>query len=68
MPALSYHPTTPLETAGFSATFLRAALSGFVECSQHLVERLETKADRGEVVLMHHAAVLTTLEIICKVR
>ena len=35
---------------------------------QHLVERLETKADRGEVVLMHHAAVLTTLEIICKVR
>jgi len=53
--------------SGFSSSFLKAALPGFVSSSQNLVEHLGTKADGQEVVLMHHVAVLTTLEIICKV-
>lgn len=53
--------------SGFSSSFLKAALPGFVSSSQNLVEHLGAKADQQEVVLMHHVAVLTTLEIICKV-
>lgn len=61
-------PLPILVSAGFSSSFLRSALAGFVGSSQHLVELLGRKADSGEVVKMHHVAILTTLEIICKVR
>lgn len=52
---------------GFSASFLKSALPGFVSSTQNLVELLGRKADSQEVVLMHMVAILTTLEIICKV-
>jgi hypothetical protein len=54
--------------AGFSSSFLKSALPGFVSSTQNLVELLGRKADSQEVVLMHMVAILTTLEIICKVR
>lgn len=54
--------------AGFSSRFLKAALPGFVSCTQNLVELLGRKADQQEVVQMHLVAILTTLEVICKVR
>ena len=53
--------------AGFSSDFLKAALPGFVSCTQNLVELLGRKADQQEVVQMHLVAILTTLEIITKV-
>lgn len=56
-----------LACAGFSSSFLKSALPGFVSSSQHLVQLLADRADKQEVVLMHHVAILTTLEIICKV-
>eukprot|EP00878_Enallax_costatus_P044862 GHUV01053631.1.p1 GENE.GHUV01053631.1~~GHUV01053631.1.p1 ORF type:complete len:226 (+),score=26.62 GHUV01053631.1:787-1464(+) len=52
---------------GFSSNFLKAALPGFISCTQHLVQRLEEAAEKQDVVLMHHLTVLTTLEVICKV-
>lgn len=52
---------------GFSSTFLRAALPGFVDCTKHLITRLEQAADDGQVVFMHYLAVAVTLEVICKV-
>lgn len=64
IPNLDQQPT---HTTGFSSSFLKSALPGFVSSSERLVELLGRKADSGEVVLMHHVAILTTLEIICKV-
>lgn len=58
----------PWLDAGFSSSFLKSALPGFVSSTQNLVELLRRKADSQEVVLMHMVAILTTLEIICKVR
>lgn len=52
---------------GFSSSFLKAALPGFVSCTQRLVQHLEGSAAAEEVVLMHHLTILTTLEVICKV-
>jgi hypothetical protein len=60
-------PAAAAAAAGFSSSFLKSALPGFVSCSQHLVELLGRKADQQEVVMMHHVAILTTLEVICKV-
>jgi hypothetical protein len=58
---------TSSSLTGFSSSFLKSSLPGFISSSQHLVELLGQKADRQEVVHMHHVAILTTLEIICKV-
>jgi cytochrome P450 len=52
---------------GFSSSFLKTALPGFISCTEHLVQRLEAAADQREVVQLHHLTVLTTLEVICKV-
>ncbi|WIA29722.1 hypothetical protein OEZ86_012202 [Tetradesmus obliquus] len=52
---------------GFSSSFLKTALPGFISCTEHLVERLEAAAESREVVQLHHLTVLTTLEVICKV-
>lgn len=52
---------------GFSSSFLKAALPGFISCTEHLVERLDKAAEKEDVVLMHLLAILTTLEVICKV-
>ncbi|WIA09641.1 hypothetical protein OEZ85_009029 [Tetradesmus obliquus] len=52
---------------GFSSSFLKTALPGFISCTEHLVERLEAAAEQREVVQLHHLTVLTTLEVICKV-
>lgn len=51
---------------GFSSSFLKTALPGFIGCTEHLVERLEAAAESREVVQLHHLTVLTTLEVICK--
>lgn len=52
---------------GFSSSFLKSALPGFISCTEHLVQRLDAAAESQQVVLMHHLTVLTTLEVICKV-
>jgi cytochrome P450 len=52
---------------GFSSTFLRQCLPSFVACTRRLVSRLDAAAESREVVRLHHLAVLTTLEVICKV-
>jgi hypothetical protein len=52
---------------GFSSSFLKTALPGFISCTEHLVQRLDAAAEQKEVVQLHHLTVLTTLEVICKV-
>lgn len=52
---------------GFSSSFLKSALPGFISCTEHLVQRLDAAAESQQVVLLHHLTVLTTLEVICKV-
>jgi hypothetical protein len=52
---------------GFSSSFLKSAYPGVVGCAQNLVDLLGRKADQQEVVQMHLVAILTTLEVICKV-
>eukprot|EP00775_Hariotina_reticulata_P011446 gene11446-11592_t len=52
---------------GFSSSFLKAALPGFTSCTDRLVGILGAAADQQQVVLMHHLAILTTLEVICQV-
>jgi len=52
---------------GFSSTFLRAALPGFVSCTSHMVQELERAAADGRVVSMHELSILTTTGVICKV-
>jgi hypothetical protein len=51
---------------GFSSSFLKTALPGFISCTEHLIQQLEAAADQKEVVQLHHLTVLTTLEVICK--
>jgi hypothetical protein len=53
---------------GFSSSFLKAALPGFTSCTDRLVAVLGAAADQQQQVLMHHLAILTTLEVICQVR
>jgi cytochrome P450 len=52
---------------GFSSSFLKSALPSFVGCTQHLMEELGRAADAKETVLMHELAIMTTVEVICKV-
>jgi cytochrome P450 len=52
---------------GFSSTFLRAALPGFVSCTSHMVQELERAAADKRVLSMHELSILTTTEVICKV-
>lgn len=46
---------------------MKAALPGFTSCTDRLVGVLGAAADQQQVVLMHHLAILTTLEVICQV-